>query len=137
MPTELLQYGGWGTTAIVAALYVMTLIDKRRKRIKQEENASEDRLIDLLQKEVLELTKKVNKQDVDIKSLTIKVDELQKENRTLIDILQGRDGQTQQMYKDAYGAIEVIRTIAKSSDENNKSLVKLTSLLEGYTKATK
>ena len=110
------------------------MFDKRKRGIKKEENETEDRVMSLLREEVKELTKKVNKQDDDIRILTEKVDMLQSENKTLKDVLQGRDDSTQQFQKDAYSAIEIIKRSEKTSDENAKLLAKIVSLLEVYTK---
>lgn len=107
------------TTGIIAgALYVIGLI-------KGKKDNADDRLIGILQETVTALEKKVDEQkkeyDEDKKKLdteknelidkvdklTIKVDTLEKENKTLIEILQGKDEATTKFYEKAFESIEI------------------------------
>lgn len=104
-----LPFGSWIMAAVIfilgiAAAYYFFDKDRRARRI--EEDEAEDRLIKLLKATVEEFEGKLKAQDEKITSLTKKVEELEHDNDKLVEILQGRDGQTQQFYKDAYVAME-------------------------------
>lgn len=137
MTTLITQFGGFvgfATFVIWGVFALIGLFSKTKKGLKKEETETEDRVMNLLRGEVSELTRKVNKQDVDIKNLTDKVNTLTSENKLLTDLLQGRDGETKQFYKDAYAMMEVIKHNDKVSEENNKSLTRIVALIESYVK---
>ncbi len=120
------QFGGWIgliAAAVVSITYIISLFSKSSRELKKEESDTAKDVIDLLSTKVTVLEGKVNE-------LELKVDELTTENRTLRDVLQGRDGETKQFYKDAYSAMEIIKHNDKVSEENSKTLSKIATLLE-------
>jgi septal ring factor EnvC (AmiA/AmiB activator) len=121
-----LPYAGLIITIVVivlggaAAFYMLSdYNDKRKKKL----DASDDRLINLLQTTVAELEKKVNKQTTDIESLTKKVTALERENETLVKVLQGRDAQTQKFYEQGFESMKTTGEIYET----------LTRLVEGIS----
>lgn len=104
---------------IAAAIFAL---DNYKDKKKKTANETDDRLIVLLQTTVNELEKKVNKQTNDIIQLSKKLDSLEKENETLVKVLQGRDTQTQEFYKQAFHAMKI-------SEETNELMKKLISLI--------
>lgn len=94
-------------------------------------DGADDRLINILKNTVDQLEKKVNQQTTDIAELTKKVDALEKENETLVKVLQGKDEETQKFYKQAFEAMAVAKTthelvvaIGESIKATNQSLTK-------------
>lgn len=121
---------------IAGFLYIASLYDKQKRAKKDEENKDEDRLINLLKDTVDELTKKVDKQTLDIEELTKKVDMLERDNENYIKIFQGRDKDTQDFYKAAYGAIDTVHqthdimtTVAESIKNTNSAMEKLIEVI--------
>jgi predicted RNase H-like nuclease (RuvC/YqgF family) len=102
-----------------AAIY---MVDAYRDKKKVSQDKTDDRLIILLQQTVSELEKKVNKQTKDISDLTDKVESLEKDNERLVKILQGRDSQTQEYYKQAFESMKIGR-------ETNELMKKLIEIL--------
>ncbi len=127
------QFGGW--IGIISILIVggFAFFGKFSK----EKNETANELITLL-------SKKSDVQDKDIRELKGKIiemegkiDTLTRENKTLKDVLQGRDEKTEQFYKDAYTAMAIIKHNDETSEENSKILAKITTLLETVIKVQK
>lgn len=124
--------GGVLAVAVVGLLYVIGLFKKGK-------DGEDDRLIKILQETVETLEKKVDKQKVEhdetvggltkkIDSLTEKVDQLERENKTLTEVLQGRDKKTQEFYEKAFKSIEIgekTYNLVKTMNTNHESLMKL------------
>lgn len=124
------------TFVIVGAFAVYGIWDKVKRDRQKDTDGTEDRLIDLLKKTVDELEKKVNKQTTDIAELTKKVTHLERENETLVRVLQGRDEQTKEFYKQAFDSMklaqqthDVVTTLAKNMEVSNTNTTKLIELM--------
>lgn len=124
------------TVAVTGFLYVVGIYSKQKIERQKEEDAGDDRLINLLQSTVKELEKKVTQQTIDIERLSVEVHQLKEDNKKYIDIFQGRDSATQEFYKKAYEAIEISRqtynmmnTVAVSIKNTNDTLSKLIELI--------
>lgn len=114
--------------SVIGVFAVVGIFDKQKRERKKEQDDADDRLIKLLQQTVTELETKVNKYDADIQNLTKAVTELKTKNQTLLDILQGRDENTQDFYKNANEAIGVAKEtngIVKKTNENIEQLIGL------------
>lgn len=132
IPGIILTIGAIFTVVVVGALYVVGLW-------KNGKDGEDDRLINILKGTVDALEVKVNNQkkehddilaslNLKISDLTKKVDELEKENKTLVEVLQGRDQKTQEFYKKAFDAIEVgAKTFAlvEAMNKNHTDLMKM------------
>lgn len=139
-----------GAAVIAGGLALLGIWDKRQKERRNEVDGEEDRLINLLKQTVEGLTDRVNKQDQDIKNqseeiknLSKKVGELEKENNLLVKVLQGRDEQTQQFYKKAYEAIDIVHqshsllnNVAKSLENTGNTISKLIELSAKHADVT-
>ena len=108
LPNTLLQWAGAVAIIIIGVFFVLGIWDKTAKEKRKQIDGSEDRLIEILQKTVNEMEKKVEKQSADLELLTHKVEALEKENEVLIKVLQGRDEKTQEFYAKAFPAIDTI-----------------------------
>jgi len=124
--------GGVISVAIVGGLYVAGLI-------KGKKDDAAGNLIDILQKTVEEMEKKVDKQRIDIDELTTEVEELRKDNKRYIDILQGRDAQTQKFYEAAFESMRVskethalVLTMATGMQNTNTNIEKLIELMSKH-----
>jgi len=122
----------------VAAAYYFVDKDRRARRI--EEKNAEDRLITLLKTTVTEFENKFSAQDKKIAELTKKVDDLEKENGTLIEILQGKDEQSKKFYEQAFKSMEVsqethkiVLKLAESMSQTNETVARLFDLLSKHT----
>lgn len=134
-----LPYAGWIIAIVVLILGVAAgvyMLEGYRSKKKEEETKGEDRLIDILQKTVTELDKKVTKQDTDIKELTEEVRKVKDENKLLREVLQGRDADSKEFYKQAFESIklarethDVVTTLAKNMEVSNSNTTKLIELL--------
>lgn len=122
------------TTLLVAGgVAVYGLWDKKSTDRRKLVDNEEDRLITILTTTVQELEKKVDKQGQKIGVLSKKVDDLEKENETLIEVLQGRDEATKKFYSQVLAATETaketneyVKTIHeenKATNENIKELI--------------
>ena len=132
------------TTVVVGGFAIYGAFNKNSKILKKEESDTAKDVIGLLKDQVDALEKKVDDQGTEIKELTDKVQKLTDENKTLRDVLQGRDGETKQFYKDAYEAMKVIGNISQRaehndevSEENSRTLSKIVALLEAVLKSPK
>jgi len=112
------------------------LFDKRSRERKKEVDGSEDRLIDILNKTVNELQKKVDKQSGDIENLIQEVGELKRDNEKYIDIFKGRDESTKEFYKQGFESMKLARethdavsTMVKNMEITNQNASKLIELL--------
>lgn len=93
-PTDVL---GWITFigfVVFGVIAIYGIFDKRRKETEDAANKSEDRVIFLLKEQVNVLEKKVEEQAHLLDQTAKKLDLLVNENKTLRDILQGRDKTT-------------------------------------------
>lgn len=124
--TQLIVLGA----VIAGGIALYGVFDKKARERRKDENKTEDRVIDLLQKEVGILSKRVEQQDKDIKELTKKVTALETENDTLVRVLQGRDDMTQKFYKDAYIAMENIKKTYDVAIGNNTHMTELIELMK-------
>ena len=110
---------------------------------KGKKDNADDRLINILQKTVDEMEKKVNKQTTDIETLTKEVHELKRDNEKYIDIFKGRDERTDRFYSEGFETMKIthqihdaVTTMAESIRITNESTNKLIALLEkSITKA--
>jgi outer membrane murein-binding lipoprotein Lpp len=114
IPGIIITVGGMLTVVVIGALYVMGLF-------KGKKDDADDRLIKILKETVDALEIKVNKQSTDIEALTKKVDELEKENGTLIEVLQGRDKNTLEFQRQMLETVRIgMETNSLSKDINTK-----------------
>ena len=127
--------------AVTGFLYIVGIYSKQKGERKREEDAGDDRLIKLLQTTVTELEKKVTKQDADLQLLSAEVGKLRSENETLIQILQGRDKQTQLFYEKGFESMKVlteiapiIKTIDTTLKDKNESINKLIETISSNAK---
>lgn len=111
------------TAVVVGAVALYGLWDERARKRRHAVDGEEDRLIALLTTTVQELEKKVNHQGQEIERLSKKVNDLESENGILIEVLQGRDKQTQKFYEEAFKTMELSKDthiLVKSLHETNK-----------------
>jgi predicted RNase H-like nuclease (RuvC/YqgF family) len=85
------------------------MLDGYRDKKKVKQDGADDRLIGILEKTVKEMETKVNKLVIREQELTKEVAELRRDNEKLISILQGRDAQTQEFFKQAYDTMKISR----------------------------
>lgn len=122
-----ISIGGVFSVVVLGGLWILGIV-------KGKKDNEDDRLIGILQDTVTALEGKVNQQKREhdeiltdltakIKVLGEKVDELERENTTLIKVLQGRDAQTQEFYKQAFDAFKKVDLI----NTNHNELMKLLS----------
>lgn len=145
MPENLvlnLPYGNIFANLIIiilgfAALYYW--FDKDRTKRRKDENDAEDRLIGLLKETTEEFEKKIKAQTTKIETLETKVTKLETENKTLLDILQGRDKRTVEFYDKSFESMQVtakthqiVEALATNVTETNK---KIQDLVEGLSNA--
>jgi len=133
LPGIIVSIGGVIVVCVIGALYVAGLF-------KQKKDDADDRLIGILQETVGELEKKVDKQGKEIDELTSEVSELRKDNKRYIEILQGRDQQTQKFYEAAFESMKVskethslVASLAASMTDTNTNIAKLIDLLSKHT----
>jgi hypothetical protein len=120
--------GGVLSVASIGVLYVLGLV-------KGKKDNADDRLINILKETVDELERKVNKQTVDIENLTKKVDELERENSTLIEVLQGRDKNTLEFQKQMLDAVRIGMETNGLAKETSKKLGELIDIMGDHLKA--
>lgn len=125
--------------AILGALSIYGFFVKTKRDSKKEADAADDRLITLLQGQVNALQTKVNTQEKTIADITEKLDQLVIENRTLRDVLQGRDAAAQAYQSkglEAFKTAEEVLNIVKRTESNVDRLVG-TTVIETKTKRIK
>jgi len=133
--------GAVGTVVILGVLYIAGLWKKGK-------DGEDDRLINILKSTVDALEKKVDDQkkehdevlktlSKEIKDLTKKVDDLETENTRLVDILQGRDKNTQEFYEKAIKSFALVENMSTTMADLTKALTehfKTTVTINNQTK---
>jgi len=121
---------------IAAGMYMLDQWRDKKKKVKDD---ADDRLKGILEKTVQELSGKVEKLEKREQELTKEVAELRKENANYLAILQGRDQQTQEFYKQAAEAMQIskethtlVKTLAESVSGTNATMKKLIELLSKH-----
>lgn len=131
--------GTIGVVVVVGALYFAGLW-------KGKKDDADDRLIKILKetvdaqtKNIDDLDKKVTKLQEREKELTNEVSELRKDNKKYIEILQGRDQQTQEFYKQAFEAMKIsketftiVTAMAQGMTDTNKNIEKMIDLISKH-----
>lgn len=119
---------------IAAGLYMLEAY--RSKKVVYQ-NEADDRLNKILKDTVEELSKKVDGLEKREKELTREVGELRKENERYLNILQGRDNDTQEFYKKSLESIqmvkgthEMVQTLLQTLTDTNKNLEELIDVLK-------
>lgn len=140
-------YGGVVAGIVIVILGIaagMYMLDSYRSKKKKEEDGDEDRLIGILQTTVKELEGKVDKLVAREKELTKEVSDLSKENKTLLAVLQGRDQQTQEFYKQGFESMkrseqmfETMKTLVESVATLSKSIEKNNEMTADFVKTIK
>lgn len=102
---------------------------------KGKSDNADDRLINILKETVDQLEIKVNQQSKDIESLTRKVDELEKENGTLIEVLQGRDKNTLDFQKQMLEAMKIGMETNGLAKHTSEKLTELMGMMGDHLKA--
>lgn len=102
---------------------------------KKGKDGEDDRLINILKETVDALEIKVNKQTDDIEQLTKKVDELEKENTTLIRVLQGRDDATLTFQQQMLDTIKISMETNGLAKETSTKLSQLIDVMSEHLKA--
>lgn len=98
----------------------------------KQKDGADDRLINILKGTVDALEEKVNKQSEDIQLLTVKVDELERENETLVEILQGRDKSTLEFQRQMLEAMRIGMETNGLAKETSQSLNRLTDIISAH-----
>ncbi len=101
----------------------------------KQRDGVDDRLITLLKETVDALDEKVNKQSKDIEELTTKVNDLEKENGTLIEILQGRDKNTLEFQKQMLETMRVVMETNCLAKHTSEKIGVLVDLMERHLNA--
>lgn len=139
VPGLIITIGGIIAVGATGFFYIMGLWKKGK-------DGEDDRLINILKQTVEELSKKVEHLERREADLTKKVEissneisKLRDENKKYIAILQGRDEQTKEFYKQAFKSMEVSRetrdlaeTIAKGMTDTNDNIKKLIDLFSKH-----
>lgn len=112
-----------------AAMYYW--FDKDRRARRKEENEADERLVSILQTTVSELEKKVVAQGEEIKVLSEKVGQLEHDNGLLVEILQGKDRDSQDMIALTKSTHELVQSMAKSMNVLIVTLEKHDRILDG------
>ncbi len=130
IPGIVISLGAILAVAVTGLLFVIGLFKKGK-------NDEDDHLIKILSETVTALETKVDNQKRDhdlvtndltvkIDVLTKKVEDLEKENGLLINVLQGKDKDTQEFYKKVYEAINIGNNtfeLVKTMSENQTKLM--------------
>ena len=130
---------------MLGALALYGLFDKvRSKKNGEVENANE-KLIGLLQDTVNELEKRFTELSGEYRKLSGDFEDLMGKHKIVVEILQGRDKQTQEFYVKAYEVMEIAKstnTMVKTLAESQNVLFRIieahfkTSTSHGPTGAT-
>lgn len=110
---------------------------------KKGKGQEDDRLINILSTTVTELEKKVNSQQEEhtkeINTLTNKIDglsmkiiELEKENKTLVAVLQGRDDKTLEFQKEVLSAVATASQTHELCRSTNENVMRLCTVIEKH-----
>lgn len=125
LPNSPIGWIGLTIAAIVGGFTAYMFYNKNK-------DGADDRLINILKETVDQLEEKVNKQSEDIKTLTIKLDELERENETLVEVLQGRDKSTLEFQRQMLEAMRIGMETNGLAKETSMSLNRLTDLISAH-----
>lgn len=110
-------------------------IDKIWRERKKIDGDADDRLISILKQTVEELEVKINTQAQKIENLTHEIDKMKEENKTLVSVLQGRDGQTIKFQEQVLSAVTKGLETHEIVRSTNSNVERLCSLMEQHMKA--
>ncbi len=128
IPGIIVTIGGVIAVAVVGIGYIVGVW-------KGKKDNADDRLITILKETVDALEVKVNKQSEDIEALTRKVDELEKENGTLIEVLQGRDKNTLEFQKQMLDTVRISMETNNISKDINSKVAELVDKMDKHLQA--
>lgn len=125
LPNSPIGWIGLTIAAIVGGFTAYMFYNKNK-------DGADDRLINILKDTVDQLEEKVNKQSKDIEMLTIKLGELERENETLVEVLQGRDKSTLEFQRQMLEAMRIGMETNGLAKETAESLHRLTDLISAH-----
>lgn len=142
-----IPYAGAVTGFVIIILGIASgvyMLDGYRSKKKKEEDDAGDRLVNILQKTVTELEERIDQYDLNFTELNQKVNKLVTENKTLRDIIQGKDEETQRFYKQAFEGMKLsqetnalVKEIAVAMKFQNDNVSKLIDLFGKQIEASK
>lgn len=98
----------------------------------RQRDGADDRLINILKQTVEELERKVEKQDIDIRALSAKVNDLKSANDTLTKVLQGRDEATLAFQKEVLLSVSTVHETNGIVKQLESSFGKLADLISAH-----
>lgn len=126
---------GWlGLTGIIifGAFGIFGLIDQGLRKHRKDGDEAEDRVITLLKEEVAQLTKKVNDGEAWRKDAELRMERVISENKTLRDVLQGRDKQTLEYKKSGMDAMARVKETHEMVVTMNRNIERLATSIEKF-----
>lgn len=132
LPSSFMQWAGLLALLVVGVFALIGIIDKSKRKNRNDADEAESRLIKALKDEVEVLTRKIDAQDAKIQNLVLRQAELKSENVTLMNVINGQDDGSKEYRKAALASMEKVEQIARISVENNDSIKKLYKAIEKH-----
>ena len=137
-PSSFFEWATAAAVVIAGGVAAYGQVDKlwrsRKKEDKDEDVKDGDRLINILKQTVDELEAKLTVQSDRIDELTVEIDKLKEENKTLVTVLQGRDGQTIEFQKTVLSAVVKSNETHELCKSTNANVERLCVLMEQHMK---
>lgn len=131
-PGTVAGWAGLLTIILVGVFALIGIFDKVRKQREEDANKVDDRLIKLLKDQIEALERRVTALDKELLETKTSLQTMQIENKTLRDVLQGRDGALQDYMKTGLSAMAEIHEVLKLTRENGKNIERLYKAIEKH-----
>lgn len=129
LPALLLSLGAIIGGAITGILYLVGVFGKNRGQSAKEANDASDFVIKSFREKIEVLEQKVADQAEELKQMSVRLEILISENKTLREVLQGRDQDSQALQEGGLKAIQQTGQILQVTMENNQQIKNLYELL--------
>jgi hypothetical protein len=131
-PHDLTGWLGLVAFGILGLFAVLGWWDKKRKERTDLADKLDDKVIKLLKEQVEALEKKVEEQATVLKETADKLESLVNENRTLRDVLQGRDAQFLDFQEKGMISMGRVEKILELTSDTNINVGKLYKAIEHH-----
>jgi hypothetical protein len=129
IPAILLSLGALIGGAITGLLYLVGVFGKSRGQSAREANDASDYVIKSFREKIEVLEQKVAEQAEELRQMSTRLEILISENKTLREVLQGRDQETKELQTGGLKAIQQTGQILQVTMENNQQIKNLYELL--------
>lgn len=120
--SEITQWLGFAGIVILGIVGILGLFDQAARKRRKEGDETEDRVISLLKEEVAKLRERIEEAENWKREAELRVERVITENKTLREILQGKDKTSVEYQKEGREAIKKVAAILEVTKANTEQL---------------